>query len=158
MAAWPEEDNDVLKELLNRGWSASQIGRYFGRSRNSVIGRIFRLGLRDDYAKVETKSHWRKPAGVRRARGSSLPQELPAREERVESALDAQLLPLVLPEIPQDKIEAFLFLDPTHCRWPIGAPEDADFRFCCRRRERLSPYCDYHTRLAFRPNHARSWD
>lgn len=36
-----------------------------------------------------------------------------------------------------------------HCRWPIGDPRSADFRFCgCSAQEGL-PYCVDHARIAY---------
>jgi GcrA cell cycle regulator len=37
------------------------------------------------------------------------------------------------------------------CRWPIGDPQHADFRFCGAKRVSGRPYCETHTRKAYQP-------
>lgn len=37
------------------------------------------------------------------------------------------------------------------CRWPIGHPGDAGFRFCREPRQGAKPYCDRHSALAYQP-------
>ena len=44
MAAWYEDQDAELLRLRARGLTAGQISRKFGRSRNAVLGRLFRLG------------------------------------------------------------------------------------------------------------------
>ncbi|WP_395664383.1 GcrA family cell cycle regulator [Methylocella sp.] len=42
------------------------------------------------------------------------------------------------------------------CRWPIGDPTQADFRFCgARRTPGGGPYCPCHSTLAYQPQHDR---
>lgn len=41
---WDEEKIASLKDLWNRGWTASEIGARMGASRNAVLGKIHRLG------------------------------------------------------------------------------------------------------------------
>jgi GcrA cell cycle regulator len=37
------------------------------------------------------------------------------------------------------------------CKWPLGDPLAADFRFCGNHSRDASPYCQYHARIAFQP-------
>ncbi len=39
------------------------------------------------------------------------------------------------------------------CRWPIGDPTTAEFRFCGARSPGGggSPYCNYHSQIAYQP-------
>lgn len=41
------------------------------------------------------------------------------------------------------------------CRWPIGDPRSAKFRFCCAPREGTGPYCAEHDRAAYVPAQPR---
>ena len=38
-------------------------------------------------------------------------------------------------------------LEPHMCKWPIGDPQDSNFRFCGKRRIRSKPYCEKHCRV-----------
>ena len=44
-----------------------------------------------------------------------------------------------------------LELSGSMCRWPIGDPTNADFRFCGCRAVGTLPYCQDHARVAFQP-------
>ncbi|MBB3997440.1 GcrA family cell cycle regulator [Aureimonas pseudogalii] len=37
------------------------------------------------------------------------------------------------------------------CKWPLGDPLSAEFRFCGNHSHDASPYCQYHARIAFQP-------
>ncbi|MCC6467254.1 MAG: global cell cycle regulator GcrA-like protein [Alphaproteobacteria bacterium] len=37
------------------------------------------------------------------------------------------------------------------CRWPIGHPGEASFRFCCKKADPGRPYCEEHCAMAYRP-------
>jgi GcrA cell cycle regulator len=41
------------------------------------------------------------------------------------------------------------------CRWPIGDPRHADFRFCGAPQAPLRPYCEFHWRMAVQVTRAR---
>lgn len=43
---WSEKDDAILKKLVDAGYSSSQIALQFSVTRNSVIGRCHRLGLK----------------------------------------------------------------------------------------------------------------
>lgn len=43
---WPKEEEDLLLSLLKRGLSSAEIGEVMKKSRNSVIGKVNRLGVR----------------------------------------------------------------------------------------------------------------
>lgn len=45
-----------------------------------------------------------------------------------------------------------LTLNASTCRWPIGEPENEDFRFCGRAPQAGSPYCAGHSQIAFQPS------
>lgn len=42
------------------------------------------------------------------------------------------------------------------CRWPLGDPQQPDFRFCGEPRRQGSPYCDAHHGLAYVPRRQRT--
>jgi len=36
------------------------------------------------------------------------------------------------------------------CRWPIGDPDTSEFTFCGRQQDGSRPYCENHSRLAYK--------
>jgi GcrA cell cycle regulator len=37
------------------------------------------------------------------------------------------------------------------CKWPLGDPSSADFRYCGSPAHAVTPYCQYHGKLAYQP-------
>jgi GcrA cell cycle regulator len=44
------------------------------------------------------------------------------------------------------------------CRWPLGDPSQADFRFCGGRSGPGGAYCAHHAAVAYQPAHDRRRD
>jgi GcrA cell cycle regulator len=43
-------------------------------------------------------------------------------------------------------------LNENTCKWPNGDPSDKEnFAFCGQRSKSLTPYCEYHSRIAYQP-------
>jgi GcrA cell cycle regulator len=53
--------------------------------------------------------------------------------------------------IPISDRVTILELSGSMCRWPIGDPTNAEFRFCGCRAVGTLPYCQDHARVAFQP-------
>lgn len=53
--------------------------------------------------------------------------------------------------IPVSGRVTILELSGSMCRWPIGDPTSAEFRFCGCRAVGTLPYCQEHARVAFQP-------
>jgi GcrA cell cycle regulator len=147
---WPQEHTDRLPGLVAEGMSASQIARELGGvSRNAVIGKIARLGLRlNGHAGNRLIEPKPRPRLDQRAYNKIVisaprPPEVPIPP--------AQLAPEP-PPAAQPKTLADL--DMTHdCRWPIGEPHSPDFRYCAAPREYPGDdgahvYCPLHARLS----------
>ena len=56
-------------------------------------------------------------------------------------------------EKPAPKVEpeiiTILTLTDRMCKWPMGHPGDADFRFCGRKSTPGQPYCQHHASIAY---------
>ena len=53
--------------------------------------------------------------------------------------------------IPLSDRVTILELSAAMCRWPLGDPTSAEFRFCGCRAAGSMPYCSEHARVAFQP-------
>src|SRR5262245_35373691 len=139
--AWNDERVELLKKLWAEGLSASQIaGRLGNVTRNAVIGKVHRLGLSGRATTTRLKTHRPRlrPPGA----AGNVPTVKRMAKPRMASVgntafrelyrLDAEpYVPsaeeLVIPLAERKTIQT---LAESHCRWPIGDPQEADFHFC----------------------------
>lgn len=154
--SWTEQRVERLKVLYADGLSASQIAADLGGiTRNAAIGKAHRLGLvpkgRGRNQHTERVRKPRRTPGrtdaqrVSRAKGLALAFEL--KQEPEPEIIDSI--------IPVHQRCTLLELTEDTCRWPIGDPGSADFYFCGGPPITGSPYCGYHTRVAYRPVESR---
>ena len=133
-SSWSEDRIERLKQLWAEGLSASKIAADLGGiTRNAVIGKANRLELpgrqRPRSIRVPKLPSGRSPYGRVRA----LPRKPDA------------------PAFDSAAVKTLLELAENSCRWPLGDPRTTEFRFCGGdRRDRFSPYCAGHMRLATR--------
>ena len=136
MSGWTDDRIETLKKMWAEGLSASQIARALGEvTRNAVIGKVHRLGLsgRASPARVERA----RPVSQARPMLRAAPQHIQAVEEPLEP----------MPENPVSVLD----LTGSVCKWPIGDPSEANFRFCGRKSRANAPYCEAHARMAYQP-------
>lgn len=158
---WTEERVELLKKLWNDGLSASQIAGELGAvTRNAVIGKVHRLGL-SGRAKTAGSStpRPRKPA----TRAPSAPMARTSFAVRGANALapqttpEVEAVPAVIPALSEDVVIPFaervtiMELRENMCRWPMGDPTTAEFRFCGAKATVGTPYCTHHCRIAYQP-------
>ena len=175
--SWTDERVERLSALWLEGRSASQIAAELGEgvSRNAVIGKVHRLGLSGravppaeaaaprirEVAPPEPVSEV--PTAFEPAPAEAVP-EAPALAahgvDDVAAILDAaEPITIDLPAlravkdvvIPISDRVTILELSGSMCRWPIGDPTNAEFRFCGCRAVGALPYCQEHARVAFQP-------
>ena len=54
--------------------------------------------------------------------------------------------------IPMSERVTIMELKESMCRWPLGDPTTAEFRYCGSKSEIGTPYCQYHCRIAYQPS------
>lgn len=177
--SWTDERVERLSTLWLGGRSASQIAAELGEgvSRNAVIGKVHRLGLSGRAVPPATEAA---PPRIRElptpeprvelapmieapATPVAAAVEKPAPVAVAETAAVRQVAPepitFDLPAlrakqealIPVSDRVTILELNGSMCRWPIGDPTSAEFRFCGCRAMGTLPYCQDHARVAFQP-------
>jgi len=152
---WGEAETTRLTTLWSEGLSASQIAKklasenFVTRSRNAIIGRVFRIGLPQ-----------RKGPG-----GSGIEDKIRAKRRRSRTvAKTVEFKPQKAPPLPGELQAAAELqpIDPTlgvigltefSCRYPIGDPQEPSFAFCGRTCE--GTYCRAHAALCFVPSKPR---
>lgn len=160
--SWNDERVELLKKLWNQGLSASQIAGELGNgvTRNAVIGKVHRLGL-SGRAKAPA------PQTARPRKTATRPPSHPmshAPSIRGNLALSPKAAPTPAPMIhvspapvaevviPMSERVTIMELRESMCRWPHGDPTSEDFRFCGAKSPPGTPYCNYHSTIAYQPS------
>lgn len=130
--SWTDERIGLLKELWEKGLSASQIATELGGvTRNAVIGKAHRMGLSSRPSPVKGEPA-KQAAAARPAAPKKQPEKKPAKQ-RV----------------------TLLDLTDRMCKWPHGHPGEADFHFCGKPAEPSVPYCAEHCAQAYQAQTSR---
>ena len=162
--SWTDERVEQLSKLWLEGRSASQIAAELGLgvTRNAVIGKVHRLGLAGRAKAVAPQPA---AAAVRKGKAAVSPEAVVAEAEvepvvvPLRPAAPAPIAPVVEVALPTTERVTIMDLRETSCRWPMGDPSQAEFRFCgAKTGVGAGPYCATHARLAFQPTQDRRRD
>ena len=159
--AWTEDRVETLKKLWADGLSASQIAKQLGGvTRNAVIGKVHRLGLS---GRATPSRPSRRPAP--RPSQPRAPKPAVAKAPKpAASAAPAAPKPTPQPvvpapqeaqKLPSGEYATVLTLRDGMCTWPIGDPASTEFRFCGRKAEPGTAYCEAHAQVAYQPQARR---
>lgn len=132
--SWTDEKIEDLKKLWAKGLSTAEIGRELGVSKNAVVGKSHRLGLKPRPSPISGK-----PAETTAANGTAPAAAAPAKTKAVKPAKPKA----------SEKIGDIIDLGPQMCRWPFNDPGDEDFHFCGRQVAPSKPYCPEHCAVAY---------
>lgn len=142
-AEWTESDINTLKKLYADGKTAGQISKVMEKSRNSIIGKLSRLGLSREHNYPYIKSKIKKTDGLppHQSKYNPLTGNIPmfhreTEEEHRKRTAHAQRLPPLCPGT------LLVNLKSKQCHYPYG--EKAPFEYCCRPVRDGSPYCAEH--------------
>ena len=147
---WTEEIVETLKKLVEQGHAASAIARKLpkGATRNSVIGKVFRMGL-----KLKGQNQRSQPAVI----------SIIERNTKRNVAVIAHQVKLRKAEALEREDPETVFAKPQegalwcipregNCKYPFGDPKDRDsYNLCGHPKERGS-YCTKHADLCGVPD------
>ena len=132
--SWTHERIEQLKKLWEAGYTASNIASELGGiTRNAVIGKAHRLWLS---GRMKSKSKVSSVSIVRKRR-------MPVNK-------NSKIIELTTSVEPMNPT-SFADIKDGLCRWPLGEPEDLDFKFCGRKCAEGMIYCTEHHSLAYQP-------
>ncbi|MBO6481675.1 MAG: hypothetical protein HVK35_03100 [Pelagibacteraceae bacterium] len=144
--SWTEEREQKLRELWEKGYTASQIAEMLGgdTTRNAVIGKAHRLKLAARAASKQSKSLKKQDSvgGLNKQEGYI------SRKSRFKSLLLDKNFEAENPK----KLEE---LSDKNCRWPMGHPDEENFYFCGRNPVEGFSYCKLHVLYAFQPKNQK---
>jgi GcrA cell cycle regulator len=148
---WTEEITKRVVELKLKGLTASQIGRILDCTRNTIIGKLNRLGIKAP-SRQRIPNVWRsarnKSAMTKRKQKPPIyPTSFKPTLQKMKSEgsmPDEPPTPHEMPPARATGMDALLALQPGDCRWPIGEVGTPEFRFCGAPCEFNRMYCEYH--------------
>jgi GcrA cell cycle regulator len=157
--SWTAERVETLKKLVAENWSSGAIAREFGVTRNTIIGKLHRMGMSTQIAPGSGKASEGAITlrATRRAKGN--PTGVKGVRGAVRKAA-VVLKPVELPRLedaPPSLDVPFLSLPRKACQWPASGAGLT--LLCCgnptAHHESMAPYCAYHLRLAYTPRPER---
>lgn len=161
--AWTDEMVDQLREMWKQGLTTGEIGKRLGVSKNSIVGKVHRLGLSGRPSPIKKKES---PISVVDADETPTPAKnksektLSPKPQKQEKVVVAPVKSSETEVIVEEKIDivpsshpngktSLTDLDNHTCRWPIGDPKDENFHFCGRKVRIGQTYCDEHANIAY---------
>ncbi|KPF78969.1 global cell cycle regulator GcrA-like protein [alpha proteobacterium AAP81b] len=143
---WTDERMALLKECWESGMTASQIAEKLGEgvSRNAVIGKAHRLGLKARPSPVKAGEE-----GEAAVAPPTPPPVAAVAPAPAPSAPVARAAPKKVATKGKPAKTTLLDLSEKVCKWPIGHPGDADFHFCGKASQAGFPYCTEHCLVAY---------
>lgn len=147
MSFWTDERVDLLKKLWRKGHSAGDIAERWGTTRNTVLGKLHRLGMLGTRRgpKIRKQRDGFRPINFEK------PKRSPARPAKPTFAQLMKTFPL--PEDDPEEIARTTVLDrePHQCAWVIGQPAEGLMCGAPVVPKLSSPFCSRHARRAFSP-------
>jgi len=148
---WSEEGIEALKQGLADGKSFGMIATELGATRNSVIGKAFRLGLRNPALRKGRPKTIGTAVVVALPQARTLPRPNPRALIVMKPIEDRRTEEVSAPPL-EGRLgaqDAHVHLQSNMCRWPIGDPREANFHFCCKPAKIDSPqrYCVAHAAI-----------
>ena len=147
--SWTREKEEKLRQYWKKGHSGSQIASMLGdgATRNSVLGKAFRL-------KLESRTPSKKSVDTTNTKKNN-PVETKTQKLGRKARFKALLLDKNFEQENPKKLEE---LTDKTCKWPVGHPHEENFYFCGRKSMEKFPYCQLHLLYAFQPKNAKEED
>lgn len=147
---WNEEKIAKLKKLWQEGLTTGEIGKRLGVSKNAVVGKAHRLGLKGRPSPIKRQE------GATAAPAAAAPTPAPSASSATPTpspaAATVHHTPSPAPSSKKSqpaKVFTLTDLNNNTCRWPIGDPKHEDFHFCGKQVYPGKPYCLEHCAQAY---------
>ena len=134
---WTPDRIKTLMGLWEEGLPTSEIGRRLGVTKNAVVGKVHRLGLK------------KRQSPIRQSTSTSA-QPKKAKVVAPRSSAEASDSPVVRKVVrPTGEVVRLEELTSSMCCWPEGEPGTEDFHFCGLPSVAEKPYCEDHCARAY---------
>ncbi|MBL4613756.1 MAG: global cell cycle regulator GcrA-like protein [Magnetovibrio sp.] len=125
---WTPERIKILMGHWEEGLPTSEIGRRLGVTKNAVVGKVHRLGLK------------KRQSPIRQSTNTTVQ---PKKPKKVASPTP------VATKRPSGDVVRLEELTNAMCCWPEGEPGKPDFHFCGKSAVHDKPYCEAHCARAY---------
>jgi len=125
---WTPERIKVLIALWEEGLPTSEIGRRLGVTKNAVVGKVHRLGLKKRQSPI---------------RQSAATSAQPKKPKKVAAPAPTAT------KLPSGDVVRLEELTAAMCCWPEGEPGTPEFHFCGKSAVPEKPYCEDHCARAY---------
>lgn len=159
--AWTDEMVEQLREMWKQGLTTGEIGKRLGVSKNSIVGKVHRLGLSGRPSPIKKKDTSETTPTNIDVSETPVKTSSPKTEKKIGKP-DKKAEEKELPIFSEEKIETSALSHHSHngntsltdldnhtCRWPIGDPKDENFHFCGKKVRIGQTYCDEHANIAY---------
>lgn len=162
--AWTDEMVDQLRAMWAEGLTTGEIGKRLGVSKNSIVGKVHRLGLSGRPSPIkkkedadseaaptaELKTVKEKPTKELKPHKTKVEKAMPEPAAKVDiKAMERESEPQTAAVHTRNGKTMLTDLDNHTCRWPLGDPKDENFHFCGRKVRIGQTYCDEHANIAY---------
>lgn len=157
--AWTDEMVEDLKKMWKEGLTTGEIGKRLNVSKNSIVGKVHRLGLSgrpSPIKKKEDENETSAPQSIKKdpaltaapkaVKEKEASKPAPAKEA---SASTSPATPLKDSRRSGGSCVSVTDLDNHTCRWPLGDPKDENFHFCGKKVRVGQTYCEEHSAIAY---------
>lgn len=177
--AWTDQMVEDLKRMWKEGLTTGEIGKRLGVSKNSIVGKVHRLGLSGRPSPIKKKTETassahssaqetsrptsvqpksfiaeKKPLHAEPVKPAAVKKEPFKEAVREETPISAPIE--TRQETGKGGKVLLTNLDNHTCRWPVGDPKDENFHFCGKKVRLGQTYCEEHAALAYvKPNNKR---
>jgi len=150
---WTDENKKIVRDYWMQGYSALWIGNKLGKTRDTIMGLVWRLGL----MRVERPAN---PQPHVQRKGNRFNGRKPIKAILGHNRSDGKPVTMKDVPMPEPSVAAktsyrkdgkITLEDLRHnsCRWPIGDPLLPGFGYCGAATDGVSPYCVIHKKTAF---------
>lgn len=177
--AWTDKMVEDLKQMWKDGLTTGEIGKRLGVSKNSIVGKVHRLGLSGRPSPIkkkgETSAKTTAPKTTQKQETKietkpvvahtteqmehiekklaqpekTSPEKKPLESEKKDFKENFNFKLDYRHEGAKDGVTRLVDLDNHTCRWPIGDPKDENFHFCGKKVRIGQTYCEEHAALAY---------
>lgn len=150
--SWTDDRVKLLERLWGEGKTAAEIAKTLGGvTRNAVIGKAHRLRLAGRVATGQENSETQSVQKTVKLKSEAKSQRTKTAAKSLQSDIVSSIVNIETVEDTycEGKGVKLVELREGLCRWPIGDPKEADFKFCGGKAQGGMIYCNHHCNIAY---------